>query len=75
VILRPWQWHCTIFKNKTAIRKKMETAPGSFLGVFGERSKLPPVKRVALFLRLKAVQQTTTPKGGGFVLPGTGETK
>ncbi len=30
----------------------------------------PPVKRVALFLRPKAAQQTTTPKGGGFVLPG-----
>ena len=27
-------------------------------------------KRVALFLRPKAVQQMTTPKGGGFVLPG-----
>jgi len=40
----------------------METETGSFLGVFGERSKLPPVKRVALFLRPKAMQQTTTPK-------------
>jgi hypothetical protein len=28
------------------------------------------VKRVALFVRPKAAQQTTTPKGGGFVLPG-----
>ncbi len=33
-------------------------------------SKLSPVKRVALFLRPKAVQQTTTPKGCGFVLSG-----
>jgi hypothetical protein len=39
------------------------------------QSKLLPVKRVALFLRPKAVQQTTTPKWDGFVLPGTGETK